>query len=119
MIFQILVALADFARRVASYNGVRFHIFSYHGAGAHYRAIANGDSRKDDGAIGNPNPVADDYFSATVRKIRRLRIMPQRKNGSLRPDGNVIASLDFEFPAVEQAVEINNISFSKMNLPAI
>ena len=52
--------------RHAAYNGVRWHIFGDHRAGADDRSVANRDAGEDHGFVADPHIVADDDIAPVV-----------------------------------------------------
>lgn len=116
---QISVPFANFPRRIAGGNGIRLHIFGDNGTRANHRAIANGYSRQNHGAVGNPGMIADDDISATIGKVRRLRVMTQRENGSLRANGDIVPGSNMKLSAIKQAAKIDDIPLSQVNLSSI
>ena len=94
---QVFTSLADFARWIAGDDRIGFDIFDHDGTRANHGSVANGYSRKNNSAIGNPDPVANNDIAAAVGKVRGLRVVTECQNGRFRPNGNVVAGPDMKF----------------------
>lgn len=119
MIVDLSGSLPNRTRGRTGDDRVRFDIAGDHGTGAYHSTLSDTDSGQDDGAVANPCTVADDHIAALVRKVRRLRVVPQGQDRGLGADGNVISHANGMPASVEKAVEVDHIPIAQKDLPPV
>lgn len=76
-------------------------------------------SGKDNGAVADPNSVADDDVAAAVGEVRGLWVVPEVENGGFWANGNVAACADLKLAPIKQAAEVDHIALAKMNFAGV